>query len=102
VSEESPSASVSQLTTEERDRLVALLAGKGGPKTCELCGAAEWQMGEHLVSPLIVNRIETGIRMDLTGRVHTSALLICKNCGNTKFLNLNVLGGRFLLPVATR
>lgn len=80
------------LTQAEKDLLVAKLKARGAPRACESCGTDNWQIGEYLTSPLIVQRQGKGITFDLAGRIHTSTTLICTNCGNTKLFNVNVLG----------
>jgi len=88
------------LNEAERTALISTLGSRGALRPCELCAHKEWELGSYLVTPVPLARSETRSSMDLGGRLHGSALLLCVNCGNTKFLNIGILGLQALLPQA--
>ncbi len=81
------------LSLDQREQIVARLKERGGPQNCEVCNTNKWVIGALMTSPTAVGRTETGgIKLDPAGRLYVSAPLLCKNCGNTKLLNLKMLG----------
>lgn len=80
------------LDQAERDLVVARLGERGAPRNCDLCGVNQWVVGNGLVAPTPVRRTRNGVRLNLEDAIAVSALLHCKNCGNTKLLNINLLG----------
>lgn len=88
-----------QLLPAERLRIAEVLTQKGGPKACECCGAENWNMGEYIVSPYTIARHPTHFRPAPADPFFPSVLLFCGNCGNTRQLNLVILGlGDELFP----
>ena len=85
------------LNDAERQLIAATLRGRGAPRVCESCGTDNWQVGSTLVTPISVARGAAGVAASLYGPIHTSALLLCTNCGNTKLYNVGMLGLTSLL-----
>lgn len=56
---------------------------------CPLCHANKWELLDAFVA-IVISYEPLEVRT--AGQVLPSAVLICNNCGNTHFLNLNVLG----------
>jgi hypothetical protein len=80
-----------QLDAEEAKTLKRFLEEKGvAEAVCELCGASQWGIEYHLVSPMAISRSGPFF----AGRHYPSAPLICRNCGNTKLINIMVAGLR--------
>jgi hypothetical protein len=89
------------LSQAERDLFVTVLRGRGAPRPCESCGTDNWQVGEYLVTPTVVRRKAEGVEPAFDAPVHTSAVLICSHCGNTKLYNVGALGLTSLLKLGT-
>lgn len=51
---------------------------------CDFCGNQGWSLAKDIVTSLIVG--PTG-NINLGGQIYPHVMLICKNCGNTKFFN---------------
>lgn len=87
------------LTQDERAKIASILKERGAPKSCECCGKDEWSLGDHLVTPQGLARAADHLRMALGDPFYPSVLLICTNCGNTKLMNLSILGvGEEMFP----
>lgn len=87
------------LTQAERQSIATRLDEKGAPQTCECCGKRQWALGDHIVSPQSLARHPTHLRQAPADPFFPSVLLLCQNCGNSKLLNLLILGfGDELLP----
>jgi hypothetical protein len=90
-----------RLTQEERTLVAETLAAKGAPKACELCAETNWALGDHIVSFQGLARHPTHFMNALADPFFPSILLMCNNCGNTKSINLAILGlGETLFPKA--
>ena len=57
-------------------------------RECDICGSKDWQLTEHLVSPLVFHN--GGFQ--LGGMSYPCVSVICKNCANTKYLNAVMMG----------
>ena len=95
MNEENPLDSLSDL---ERSQIIDRLKERGAPRPCEICGSSEWQLHQHLASPVEVKRTAERTFMDVDGLLQPLAVLLCPNCGNTKFINLGALGLVDLFP----
>jgi hypothetical protein len=80
-----------ELGEDEKKQILAILKERGATRECELCGANKWALGDYLLSPLFVKRIGTEVAANYRF-LQTSVAWICMNCGNTKLLNVGVLG----------
>ena len=83
-----------KLRASEKRKAIETLARKGmSQPPCELCQNKSWMLGDYIVSPEPIGRDFSnagfGTALD---PYHPSLLLFCTNCGNTKFLNANILG----------
>lgn len=58
---------------------------------CELCRNVDWGINHKVVSPEFLNITKQGFSRD-SAIVHPSLHLMCTNCGNSKFMSLQVLG----------
>lgn len=87
------------LTQAERQAIAARLDERGAPQGCECCGKRHWALGDHIVSPQSLARHPTHLRPAPADPFFPSVLLLCQVCGNSKILNLLILGfGDELLP----
>lgn len=57
-------------------------------RACEVCSSSNWSLSEDLVTPVALS---AGSLM-LGGRSYPQLMLICKNCGNTKYFNAVIMG----------
>jgi hypothetical protein len=64
---------------------------KAGQGHCEMCGVNNWNLGDHLWTPLMCKFTATGIGADLR-MIYPMVVMVCANCGNTKFLHAKQLG----------
>ena len=55
---------------------------------CKVCGKGHYSIGPHLVAPPV---IQDGGLM-LGGPTYPLVMLICGNCGHTRFHNITALG----------
>ncbi len=55
---------------------------------CETCGSSHWSVQDHIVTPIVLqnNSIQLG------GVSYPQAMVICNNCGNTKYYNAVMMG----------
>ncbi len=73
---------------DTKKRAVAWIEEKKSIRTCDCCGQNSWTLSEDIVTtPLL-----TGDRMVFGGKSYPNVMLICNNCGNTKFFNAVKMG----------
>lgn len=83
------------LSADQRERVVAAIQQKAPRlQACAVCGTVSGYMLEDGVVFFTVQ--DTFARLQLGGRGLPCVALTCKNCGNTVFLNVAVLGLRDL------
>lgn len=56
-------------------------------RACEVCKNTHWQLAEDLIMPLPF----IGGGLTVGGNSYPSVLLICNNCGNSKFFNAVIM-----------
>ena len=56
---------------------------------CELCLATTWQIGNYVTLSIQDPRVKG---LQIGGKAMPLAAMVCTSCGNTKLLNLLVLG----------
>lgn len=83
------------LSVEQRERVVAAIQQKAPHlQACPVCGTLS---GYQLEDGFVFFTVQdTPTRIQLGGRGIPCIVLTCKNCGNTVFLNVTVLGLRDL------
>lgn len=74
---------------EKQEKLRSLLIEKSINNPCEFCGKSEWTISDELVRPLIYRSRDLYTVQNVA---YPQAMIICTNCGNTKFFNAVVLG----------
>jgi len=74
---------------DEEKQQVAInwIKAKSPEMTCECCGKKDWQLGKDIVVPINFNG-----GMLQGGQIYPHFLVICSNCGNTKFFNAVITG----------
>lgn len=74
-----------------RQRIVAALTAKRKQPTlqCAMCGASDWLVGFYSPIPIAGSPVNMSV---LGKRIYPMVTIICKNCGNTHFVNLFILG----------
>ena len=79
-----------ELTDAEKQTIVDWLKERvpEGPPNCAVCAKKDWFVGDILVAPLHYD----GKGIKLGGAVYPNAVLVCKNCANTVFLNAIMMG----------
>jgi len=83
--------SPAKLTKEEKDKVVDWLKGRReGPMSiiCSVCGQQNWNIGAHLVAPVIFR--QGGFVFG--GSAYPTVMLYCDHCGNTLYLNAVKIG----------
>ncbi len=80
-----------RLSKENKQKIVDWVAQKAAkrPLICSVCHTQSWQLGEHLVAPTLYKH---GGGLVVGGVNYPQALLICKNCGHTIYLNAVIIG----------
>jgi hypothetical protein len=69
------------LTKEQNDKAIQWVKDHWNDKSCEICGKKEWHIPPDVVTPVIY---QGGFAI---GQAYPQFMLICKNCGNTKYFN---------------
>jgi hypothetical protein len=77
------------MTTSLQSRVIAALDKKIPKAACPLCDKQDWAVQPSVYWFQESFRSE---HVQSTGQGLASAALVCKNCGNTQFINLLVLG----------
>jgi hypothetical protein len=77
------------LSDEDLKKIVDLLH-KHQP-TCAVCGKKDYNVHEHLIS-LAPAKSTENIIFGAAGTLYPFAMVTCKHCGNTNFLNSVILG----------
>lgn len=83
--------STGKLTQEEYQRAVQWINTRWmGAVPCEMCGAKQhWDTLQYLVAPPNVSDTKQKI---LTGYFYPQFMVLCTNCGNTKYVNAYITG----------
>ena len=77
------------LSLEEQQKILDWLDKKWlGTKTCNICGHNQWNLSQHVVAPTTLE----GKNISLGGTIYPLVLVTCKNCGNTHFFNVVMVG----------
>lgn len=73
-----------------RERIIARLNERGGPRDCSVCGVNDWILGSYTTTPSAAepNRLAIGANE----KVYAGVAMLCVNCGHTVVLNLRLLG----------
>lgn len=72
---------------EQQEKAVNWINSKWPVKTCEVCLQRQWELHDFMVS---TPRFEGGIIIG--GQIAPHIMIMCKNCGNTKFFNAVLMG----------
>lgn len=75
---------------DKQEKLRNILISKSKNNLCEFCNENNWTISTELVRPLIYHG--KTFNNALMGGLYPKAMIICTNCGNTKFFNAVVLG----------
>jgi len=73
---------------EKQEKTIKWIEEKWQHKECELCKQNKWIIQDFLC---FAPRYEGG-GLTIGGQVAPNVTLVCKNCGNTKFLNAAIMG----------
>jgi transcription elongation factor Elf1 len=82
-----------QLSQDEKEKIIEHVKAKqslrfGHRFACPVCGAQSFTIGDHLVTPVVINATGVG----LLGPSYPQAVLVCTDCGNTFYINVAALG----------
>lgn len=75
------------LDQEKKKKIVDWINSKCNALTCEACKQNNWVMPDDAVMPIAYNG-----SINLGGSTYPQAMLVCRNCGNTKYFNLALMG----------
>lgn len=81
-----------KLKSSEKAKVIEALKEKHVTGPCELCRNTSWSLQDSIVAPLLLLRTDSGLSVGLSGDAHPAVMLLCTNCGNTKLLNIGILG----------
>jgi hypothetical protein len=56
-------------------------------RNCEICNTNKWSISDDIVAPIIIEN--NGL--NLGGKTYPQVMLICSNCGNTKYFNVALM-----------
>lgn len=56
-------------------------------RKCEVCGHDQWALGDDLITPLAFSPNS----IDIGNKNYPNVLLMCNNCGNSKFFNAVIM-----------
>ncbi len=74
---------------EKQEKAIKWLEEKWKNKQCECCGENDWEVLDHLVTP--VRYDESGISLSNV-RLIPQIIIVCINCGYTKYFNSVIMG----------
>lgn len=77
----------SYFSKEQQAKALTWINSKWPVKTCEVCHANQWELSDFMVA---APRFEGGIVIG--GQIAPHLMVMCKNCGNTKFFNAVIMG----------
>ncbi|EEZ95964.1 hypothetical protein [Legionella longbeachae] len=77
----------SYFSKELQDKALAWINSKWLIKNCEICQTSQWELANFIVA---APRFEGGIIIG--GPIAPHVMVMCKNCGNTKFFNAVIMG----------
>ena len=69
---------------EKREQALKHLDATWKNKQCECCQKKNWTLGADIVTPTVLS---TGGGVVIGGPQYPAIMVICNNCGNTKFFN---------------
>lgn len=72
---------------ERQKKALDWINSKWPIKTCEICSQTKWELSDFLVA---APRFEGSIM--LGGKIAPHIMVMCRNCGNTKFFNAVIMG----------
>lgn len=77
------------LSKEQQAKAIAWLEQhwKKENRTCEVCLSANWLVLENIISPMIFSA-----GAFFVGNAYPQFMVMCKNCGNTKYFNALLSG----------
>lgn len=76
---------------EEKQRIALKWFKEKWPEdrhNCEICNTNSWSLAEDVVVAMPLN----DKKIVLGGRSYPQIMLVCKNCGNTKYFNAVTMG----------
>jgi hypothetical protein len=92
-----PNPNQDELTDEEARIVVKKLADNGIGPVCDQCKKPTLSLNRFVVSPLSLQKPREDGSSSVAfegGRIMPSVVLLCQNCGNSRFFNLIILGVR--------
>lgn len=76
------------MNEEEKNKAITFLEKKKSIRACDCCGQNSWSLSKDIVTtPMLVNS-----NIAIGGKSYPYLMLICNNCGNTKFFNAVKMG----------
>ncbi|MGE0284506.1 MAG: hypothetical protein AB7F09_26625 [Parvibaculaceae bacterium] len=82
-----------KLSGEQKEKAQAWLKERAPSMACTTCRSSQFQMADHLVSPVILNPGSGGGYV-LGGSTYPQIMLVCMNCGTSVYVNAIVAGVR--------
>jgi hypothetical protein len=74
---------------EDIQKVVQWINTKRKNYTCEICHGINWELGNSVVTP---TTISNGVLQTFGTQATPQVMLICTNCGNTKYFNAVKIG----------
>jgi hypothetical protein len=74
--------------SELQQKAINWINKKSLNKGCEVCGQNHWGVSTDVVTPIVLKNNS----FQLGGTSYPSVVVICNNCGNTKFINAVLAG----------
>lgn len=79
----------SSLSQEARRMAIEWLDKQAPELKCECCQNKRWILADEFVTPRIITGSGDAL---IAGPQYPSIMIICKNCGNTKYFNAMIAG----------
>lgn len=89
--ENKTTAPSTNLSPEMRKKAIDWLEARWNKnnRNCDFCGSNSWVLSQDIVTNLLIN---ADGNISLGGQTYPQIMLICKNCGNTKYFNAVIMG----------
>jgi hypothetical protein len=81
---------IESLSKEQETKAIDWISKKcpTGSYTCEICGTGSWLVKGDIVAPMnLING-----NMTVGGNITPQFMIMCQNCGNTKYFNALISG----------
>lgn len=58
-------------------------------RKCEICDNYDWNISQHIIAPAVFSN---NFSLSVGGETYPQFMVLCNNCGNTKYINAVISG----------